>query len=215
MSETPDQHPYQEIKCYLEKIGWSVACCGIDWEETVLSDWMSQARKVIEAHEKVGMIFGFSVGGLMAMLLSAEYVVDTVVCASPSPYLREELPFIPPMADSDYGGRLVQDLENYSVEILKKLHAKRIEVLLGGAEWQSTLDANYRRGELIGEKLNIFTVPHAPHDVRYPPYLETIEATLYDCTPDLVRCDFDQKIAIFAREHKLRGLRKFLEGNQT
>lgn len=215
MTETLADQPYGTLKSYLESFGWDVVCCDIQWDDTVLTDWLTQARKTIEDHKSVEMFFGFSAGGLMALILSAEYDVDIVVGASPSPYLREELPFIPPMCNSEPGARLVRDLENYSVELLTKSRARRIEVLLGSSEWQSTIDVNHARCAFVGEKLHITTVPEAPHDVRNPLYLETVQDILYDCTCETTLCGFSKRMITAFKQWRLSPIQRTFECDGT
>ncbi len=76
--ETCRRKPYKEIARIAEEKGYEVVCKNVDWDKTLSSQLFSI--------EKDDIIFGFSLGAILAWMVAQEYQCRHLILSSMTPH---------------------------------------------------------------------------------------------------------------------------------
>jgi pimeloyl-ACP methyl ester carboxylesterase len=181
-SEKTVYAPYDMARYMLEKIGWRVVPCDIDWDGHVMTDWLTQARPVLTAEAHLEMIIGFSMGAMMSLILATEYEVGTIIACSPSPYFSEDLADPHPGALRVFGESRMKDFSNYSRSNLAKVRASSVESIIGANESPKMFESYELLQDILRDKINSQVLPDAPHQFGHEFYLPHVLLTIARCS---------------------------------
>ncbi len=170
--ESPADKQYRIIRKSLEDAGWNVVPVRIKWERTTLTSWLEQTRSVAKKHPHLDTLFGFSFGALIALVLKAELRPRTVIAASPSPYFREQLKLLPPLAEKMLGKKRMADFKNYPIAIVTHGPRVRVRIIVGEVDFPLLISESRKLKTLMGGAATHTLVPKAPHDLGDPNYLD-------------------------------------------
>jgi pimeloyl-ACP methyl ester carboxylesterase len=194
-TEHTGQKPYDLFKEELEEAGWQVVTCDIDWDygNKTLTQWMDEARTVMNSLGDcpIDMVLGFSMGALMAMQLSLQFKINTIIAASPSPYLAEDLRYMPECVSSAKQDEEMAAFCKYTRSSLVNSSAQRVHIVYGEEDWPPLIPSAMQVKKILGEKATIDVLPDAPHRISSLRYYPAILQLIARCTPKemLDECD--------------------------
>lgn len=175
--EKASDQAYRKTRRLLEKFGWRVMPIDINWSRTTMTGWLKQAEDKLKDAKNTEAIFGFSFGAMMALLLAARHPHKTIIAASPSPYFKEILPSLPPIAEKVLGKKRMQDFKKFSINETKKIKGTRVHVLVGGADFPPLIKMTKHLQKLVPTS-TLSVIPEVPHDLGDERYLRALETTL-------------------------------------
>ncbi len=137
-----------------------------------MTSWLRQAEMALDRAGHVEAIFGFSFGAMMALLLAGRKEFAAVIAASPSPYFRECLPRLPPIAEKMLGKKRMRDFAKFSMTEVNKIKSGRIEILVGSDDFPPLIAATKKLHRMIADSATLTVIPGAPHDLNDSRYLK-------------------------------------------
>jgi pimeloyl-ACP methyl ester carboxylesterase len=178
LGEKPNDRSYLAVRWELEYLGWRVVPVKIDWSRTTLTDWLHQAEKIATKVGPIDIVFGFSFGAMIALLLASKTKISTIIAASPSPYFRECLASLPPLAEKMLGPRRMRDFEKYSLTELKKIRSRHVEILVGSDDFPPLIAMTKKLLRILPSKAELTMIPGAPHDLGDERYVTAVKKVL-------------------------------------
>ncbi|HUD11143.1 MAG TPA: hypothetical protein VMS08_01930 [Candidatus Saccharimonadia bacterium] len=149
----------------------------IDWPRTDLTRNIDQFSSYYDRYDRrKTVIFGFSVGAMIALVQSSVRPPAALILASLSPWFKEDIPTRSASHLALPGHRRMADYDKYEFSRIAPLVVSTTYILVGEREarrLRPLMTRSQAAVELIpGASLTI--VPDAPHDFAHPDYLSAL-----------------------------------------
>ena len=130
---SPKKELYQQIGATFEMNGVHPVFVEIDWSTGSIPSYIEQGKNVVKnAKGDKNYFYGFSLGGLIALSLSAEISTESVLASSVAPFFKEDIEALSWYSPLKlYNWWNFGKSESISVNnLLDKLNSKNTEVIL-------------------------------------------------------------------------------------
>lgn len=198
-TEHTSQMPYNLFQAVMEDVGWQVVNCDINWDygKKTLDHWMDEARGVMDTlgGRPVDMMLGFSMGALMTLLLSLEYKINTIIAASPSPYLREDVEYMPASVLNKKVEGEMEAYDRHTRASLVNSSAENVHILYGEEDWPPLIPSAMQVKKVLGERATIVALRDAPHRISSLRYYPAVLGLIARCTPKEMHDECDRRNA--------------------
>jgi predicted alpha/beta-fold hydrolase len=169
---------YQYVEASFRAISVSPEFVPITWSRTVLTQNLGQFQGVyVRCHPETTIIFGYSLGAMIALLTAAEHNPAVLILASIAPWFAEDIPRRSEYHKQVAGHRRLAVYENTSFdEIAARIKAKTFILTSEGEgkRWPAYLERAKDAHRKIANSM-LTEVPRAGHDINHLAYKKKVE----------------------------------------
>lgn len=148
------------------------------WDARPVTDWARDLQEMAQDHSDDGVaLWGFSLGGMMSLLVASQVRCESIVLGSPSGFFREYMPLIDPEYLVGWSPEQLEAYRTLSLaDTIGKIKTAKKFVIAGElelAEWPS-----YRQeiSDLKAARYDVRLAAGAHHDCSTPSYVEAVQA---------------------------------------
>lgn len=170
--ESSKEKAYREIAKAAKTAGYTPVFHVPTWSRTTATGWIREFKEKL-ARDKAGdvSVLGFSFGAYIAVNTARDFHFKNIFACSLSPYFKEDLKNIPPLAWKSLGIRRRNDFEKFTFP--KDLNSN-IVFFVGEKESDRMLKSTEKYyASCLGKKKRLI-VPGARHDLNSEDYLQAV-----------------------------------------
>jgi|GEM_PF-3382124 len=179
-NQSSDDGRYDFIANAYRDKGYEVVRYSPQWDGRTMTDWVDGLIRIIDKTDGDAALWGFSLGAMASLIVSAQRPVISLLLCSPSGYFKEYLPLIDDRYLSQWSKRQLDAFDVLSLYgIVEKMQSKDNYVLAGDLEieeWPS-----FRRivDDLKAlDKFNVRIIKETHHDFSMSNYRQAISEVI-------------------------------------
>jgi len=179
--EQLNSRDYKSTIKAIEDKGYKVTFVPINWQRTLISDWVKELDQVYEKHDpKKTILAGFSYGSMTAFLSATNRTPSELWLFSLSPYFSDDIPHMKKSWLATIGHRRVAAFRALDFSKLAKNITCKTLIFVGAVEakkYPSTGNRSKVAHQTI-KNSQLIVVPDAGHDVTDKNYLAAIQKAI-------------------------------------
>ncbi len=168
---------YAAIAKKFRERGCDVQIVNIDWNRKVMSEYITQFRKIAEKEKGDIYFLGFSFGAIIAFVVAFDIKPKALFICSMSSYFAEDLASIPTSWKNYIGKRQLADAAKRSFAPLAKGIQCPTYIFVGEKEAQKypTIAERAKAAAKSIKHATLTIVPNGKHDLSQPEYRALVE----------------------------------------
>ncbi len=174
--ESVEDSTYSTIKKEIGYLGYNVVFHQPKWKRNTIKKWLSDFKEFLKKFEKVNpTILGFSFGAYIAIVSAKDFKFSKIILCSLSPYFKDDIKNLPPIAYKILGEKRIDDFKNY--DLPKNLNVPAI-FLVGDKDMNIVIKRSLSAYKKYKGDKKIITVNGAEHDLNNKNYIDEIKKAL-------------------------------------
>lgn len=169
---------YQQVRKYAQENGYTVIPVPIQWRWTTIDRWIKDFEEVVDKKTvEQSVVLGFSLGALVAVLVSTKFSFKKMIICSLSPYFQEDLPKLPILAHEALGKRRMNAFRVHPFPLLTQ--RTPISFIIGDKDFHLAIERTQQAYKMWRcNKKNIKILQGVGHTIASPEYLKEIKKHL-------------------------------------
>ena len=179
--ESKTNRDYKSVIEAIESKGYRVRFIPINWDKTIIDDWVAQLEKVyINYDPKETILAGFSFGSMTALVTATNRMPSELWLFSLSPYFFEDLHLIKPAYLFDIGKKRTERFKNLFFNKLAPRITCKTLIFVGAKEATKYPEIGLRAHDAVKKLKNsqLYTIPNVGHDVADKQYINQIKSVI-------------------------------------
>jgi pimeloyl-ACP methyl ester carboxylesterase len=134
-SQSSDNERFDFVANAYRDKGYRALRYSPSWDGRTMNDWVDGPIRLIDQIEDEVALWGFSLGAMASLIISAQRPVTSLILCSPSGYFREHLPLIDNKYLKVWNRRQLDAFESFSIyDTVERMQSKDNYVLAGQVE---------------------------------------------------------------------------------
>lgn len=172
--EHTSEVPYREIKKIALREGYIVKTYNPRWSRNTASNWIAGFKELFQDKDlEQATIIGFSFGAYIAILIAQSIKAHKIIACSLSPYFKEDIATLPPIAHKILGTRRMSDFKRHSFP----RSIKNVAYIVGDADFPQLIVRVKKAYKRTGGKKRLTIIKKVAHEISQA-YLRAIEKEL-------------------------------------
>jgi pimeloyl-ACP methyl ester carboxylesterase len=173
----PTEKRYKHIEQAFRQSGWEQVIALVpDWKIRNIQKLVAECAQKIPDDNQPLTFFGFSMGAMLALILSNKMPAENLILGSPSGYFTEYEPLLSEN-DKKWAKEYLEDFEQWSAkDVIAQTHAKNGYLLAGEQELRNWPEFNKWIQDLHTQtNWPVAILPDTGHEIEAEPYQTCIK----------------------------------------
>lgn len=173
--ESTKDQAYSTISKELKLLRYQIVPHQPQWKNNTIKKWLVDFQKILKQYDSKPAILGFSFGAYIALLAAQNFKFSKMILCSLSPYFKEDIKHLPPIAHKMLGKKRIQDFSNYAFPKDLKIPAV---FLVGDQDMELVVKRSIISHRQYRGAKKFILVKGAEHDLNNKNYIASIKKAL-------------------------------------
>lgn len=174
--ESAKNSTYSAVKKEIKSLGYNIVFHQPKWKKNTIKKWLSDFKEFIKKFEKMNpIVLGFSFGAYIAIISAENFKFLKIISCSLSPYFKDDIKNLPPIAYKMLGQKRIRDFANYYFP--KNLETPII-FLVGDKDMEIVIKRSISAYKKYKGCKKIIKIKGAEHDLNNKSYIDEIKKAL-------------------------------------